>query len=1018
MRRAGLQAVAATISLLILVGLGSAQETASAPALMDAQSITTSTDTSKQSLAMTADGRVHVDVVVRDGADKPVPGLQAKDFKLLDDGKERSVASFAAFDGIKAKPDPPVQMILVVDCVNNGFVELGYIRQGLTRFLRQNQGRLSQPTTIVRLGVSGVEILSKPSTDGNALAAVVDKIGAATKPGGLEYFSLSLRALSNLVNQKANEPGRKMLIWLGPGWPTPLPIGQVFTKVDARDQRADYQLFVQLAKAMQEGRIAFYGGNAGADFYMREFLKPVRKVSETDPRDLSLDVLALKSGGHGELSGINRDSAVTDILNNFVAEASTFYSLSFDPPKTRRADEFHELKVELDRPGLKVRAMSGYYDEPEYFQPEPKKEKTVIMKQPTVEARVALQPVTVAQLTEIVENTKQNHDAETAKEIARLELTERLSSPKLAALSAELPGAKAKAALMAVGDASVFLKPPPDEIPQKAPPALAEQRQMLALVVDYLKKVIPKLPDFYANRLTTSFEAASTPEEESGAHIPSFLQPAGEFKARVYYRSGNEVVHAEGAEEFGLTTEGTFGPILSTVIVDAAHSTTEWSRWEQGPKGVMAVFHFQVPQAESHYQVSFTTFATGDLGAIPTAYHGEFGIDPQSGTILRLVLEADPDSGSSRQRADIMVEYGAVTIGEKGYTCPVRSVSIAAGMSPMKLSSTLYVTRLDDVVFSDYHVFRSDFRILPDVPESSQPELKKGDSVTVQQSVVTQPGALKAVTVAQLTEIVAKKKRMRDWEAAKEIEHLQLTERLSSPKLAEEHGLVTRGTFGPILSMVILDAVHSKTTQWNRWEEGPSGPTAVFRFQVPQIESHYEAYGSGEPGMNDPTAYQCGGNFGRQYPTERAIYLCRICFLRSSQTPTESVSQTRVASAKTTNVLVRGNQIQKTRANPARPMDPIAAPRASMAATMRPRFVPSKPARALCSFSCASTRLAPAGKMAGKARKRPPMAGPNLCAIRPAATQTAPPNAKRRIHSWGLIPLMAERRASTIMAVI
>jgi hypothetical protein len=140
MRRAGLQAVAATISLLILVGLGSAQETASAPALMDAQSTTTSTDTSKQSLAMTADGRVHVDVVVRDGADKLVPGLQAKDFKLLDDGKERSVASFAAFDGIKAKPDPPVQMILVVDCVNNGFVELDYIRQGLTRFPASEPG--------------------------------------------------------------------------------------------------------------------------------------------------------------------------------------------------------------------------------------------------------------------------------------------------------------------------------------------------------------------------------------------------------------------------------------------------------------------------------------------------------------------------------------------------------------------------------------------------------------------------------------------------------------------------------------------------------------------------------------------------------------------------------------------------------------------------------------------------------------------------------------------------------------
>ena len=86
---------------------------------------------------------------------------------------------------------------------------------------------------------------------------------------------------------------------------------------------------------------------------------------------------------------------------------------------------------------------------------------------------------------------------------------------------------------------------------------------------------------------------------------------------------------------------------------------------------------------------------------------------------MRLVLEADPDLGSSITRADIMVEYGSVVIGEKTYTCPIRSVSISIGKSPqvgtaMGSVRMREVTRLDDVVFSGYHVFRSDFRILPD----------------------------------------------------------------------------------------------------------------------------------------------------------------------------------------------------------------------------------------------------------------------------------------------------------------
>jgi hypothetical protein len=154
------------------------------------------------------------------------------------------------------------------------------------------------------------------------------------------------------------------------------------------------------------------------------------------------------------------------------------------------------------------------------------------------------------------------------------------------------------------------------------------------------------------------------------------------------------------------------------VILDAERSNTiRWGRWEEEPSGSMAVFRFQVPQAESHWEVS-GSLEFGMMGQ--TAYHGEIGIDPNSGTILRLVLEADFDLGSTMERADIMVEYGAVEIGGATYTCPVRSVSYFVGALhfPVRLdvatSSKGKVLQLDDVVFSDYHVFRSQMRILPD----------------------------------------------------------------------------------------------------------------------------------------------------------------------------------------------------------------------------------------------------------------------------------------------------------------
>ncbi|HEY1575612.1 MAG TPA: VWA domain-containing protein [Terracidiphilus sp.] len=668
--------------------------------------------------------RIRLDVVVTDASGKPVSGLQANDFKILDEGAERKFTSFAAFDGVNAKPDPPTQVILVIDSVNNGFVEMGYIRQGAEKYLRQNEGRLAEPTSIVRFVPSGVQFLSQPSRDGIALAEAVDQIGASTRPRGLDDFSLSMHALSAIANKEVKVPGRKLLIWLGPGWQTPGPVRGTFTKVDERNQRAYFQVMVQMARVLHQGRMVLYGGYSAADFYMRDFLKPVRKLSEVDPRMLSLGVLAAKSGGRGELTPINRDSAVTDAMNHFVGEASVYYTLMFDAPQAKQKDEFHSLNVVVDRPGMTARTVAGYYDEPRDFQTGAAPlEDTITIQMPGIdEPGAAEQPVeephaprlvTVAQFKDAIESVIGKRDGEAAKEIEHLQLTERLSTTEMLALSNGLPGTKTKSALMVVGDSSVFLEPAEAETPGKPVPDMNEQKKMMSRVVEYLKEMIPKLPDFYARRSTSSFEQIWTPKDEKGSHRRAVMHSAGQFNATVYNRGGEEVVHHNGAREHGLVTRGTFGPVLTTVILDAARSkTTQWSRWEEGPNGAMAVFRFKVAQEESHYAVSGSPFEA--IG--PTAYHGEIGIDPDSGTILRLVLEADPVLGSSMERADIMVEYGEVSIGGKPYTCPVRSVSFSIGtlVAPSEFGVFKQeAARLNDVLFSNYHVFRSEIKIIP-----------------------------------------------------------------------------------------------------------------------------------------------------------------------------------------------------------------------------------------------------------------------------------------------------------------
>lgn len=349
-------------------------------------------------------------------------------------------------------------------------------------------------------------------------------------------------------------------------------------------------------------------------------------------------------------------------------------------------------------------------------------------------------PVSVAELEQIVAPEEKKRDSAKARELFGLRLTERLSSARRAALTAALPGTKAKEALTALADASDFLSLPPAEIPAKPAPDLNEQRRMVALTVDYLSRTIPRLPNFYATRTTIHYEDTEEDEDRPGVSVYTgeSLHWAGVSTATVIYRHGNEEVDAGPVKgkrsnpvEAGLVTRGTFGPILSTVILDAAHGQISFDHWELWTNGLVAVFGFAVEKAHSHYDVALRNPSHGNAPEHPTQYHGEMSLDPETGAIVRLMLKADPELGDAMVRADTLVEYGPVDIGGKTYICPVKSVSFSQGHSEMLVRTVVglatragpVITRLNDLTFGDYHVFRTEMRVLTgdDPPPDEKP---------------------------------------------------------------------------------------------------------------------------------------------------------------------------------------------------------------------------------------------------------------------------------------------------------
>jgi VWFA-related protein len=324
----------------------------------------------------TPKGKIKIDVVVTDASGHPVAGLQQQDFTLLDNKKPQPILSFRAIDGAAGDGtpgEPPVEVILLVDAANNLLHNIAYERYQIDRFLTQNGGHLSQPVSLMVFTDEGVQAQPQPSTDGNALAKGFDKVGSSihTIPvaGGydaIERLQLSLKTLRMIAGVEAAKPGRKLLIWIGPGWP--MLAGPGYQQSE-RSRRSEFNTIVEVSQLLREARVTLYNINAfdpgssgqmmRMDYY-KSFLKPVKSVHEAQTGNLSVPVFAVQSGGQV----FNATGDLAAFINKCVAEAKAYYTIGFDPAGAEHTDEYHALDVTVDKPGLKARTNTGYYAEP------------------------------------------------------------------------------------------------------------------------------------------------------------------------------------------------------------------------------------------------------------------------------------------------------------------------------------------------------------------------------------------------------------------------------------------------------------------------------------------------------------------------------------------------------------------------------------------------------------------------------------------------------------------------------
>ena len=662
------------------------------------------------------EGLFSIDVVVTDAAGNPVSDLAPLDFTLLDNGQP---AKIRTPHNSRGSLEPAPELIFVLDAVNLSPQQLAQTESAIVRFLR----RLDSSCFLYRLTRDGLFSSSKPTRDGNLLAREVEQhrsprtVWESVRNDGPNLLGswvnksqpnpLSLRALGSIAIDQREIAARKVVVWLGPGW----PVGS---------GESDFNEITELSTRLREARITLdnvdVSPNPDQLVNYHDYLEAPRSQKDVQAAKMALQVIATHTGGLllDSSGDPNRD------IERCVDQERSFYTLTFNPPHTSQMDEFHDLRIQVARPGLTVRAPTAYYNEPVYFDnPQPGIEK-----------------VTVAQVEELVHS-----QTDLKRKLANLELTERLSTPRLNALLSVIHSERERQALIADADLSLALAPPTDEIVNRPPPPVEEQRAILLRTFDYLRNAIPQLPDFSALRNTVRFEEPperpdeiwKMPQQDRTLHFA-----AGEH-ATVLYRNGHEVVEkkqklgkrpAAGARARDLETRGTFGPILAYVLTAAATSpsTLNWKRWERGKYGDLAVFSYRVASTNNVPELTFCCLPEGDGTSLyrnKADTYGEFALNPDTGAIMRIVINADLDEERDPDvpliRSQIMVEYGPVELGGTAYICPQRSVEISRGRSEREVNEwgmvfslySYFETMINDVTFGGYHKFGSEARILP-----------------------------------------------------------------------------------------------------------------------------------------------------------------------------------------------------------------------------------------------------------------------------------------------------------------
>jgi hypothetical protein len=341
--------------------------------------------------------------------------------------------------------------------------------------------------------------------------------------------------------------------------------------------------------------------------------------------------------------------------------------------------------------------------------------------------------ITVQQLKDILVAMQQGQksDFEVSSRLKEFELTEELTAAAKLKLLFLSPGPLTSEQICVLEARTSMLAPPSSDLPDLPAPDAAAQKAILDKAIDFATwndQQIPRLTTMKAVAHYGHINEFSYWGDSVGRSSLGMSRDRGDIRImRLTSRYMETVEIDQGVEKVTVSTEdphlkrisqvseGGTRPAMSLIISKAVEGgNIHWLRWETINGTKTAVFSFAVDKSKAPYAVDYCCFPTlGSFGETverkpfkkTVGLHGEFFIDPDTGTTLRMVMQAEFAPSDFVKQEDTRIDYGKETIGGNMYVVPEGSFTLV-GVNSGGDSTLGFVMRRTMLVagYSDYHL--------------------------------------------------------------------------------------------------------------------------------------------------------------------------------------------------------------------------------------------------------------------------------------------------------------------------